>query len=336
MRRRMSVDDARGLRPHDHAVWFGDGPGELHAMASGMLAEGLRRHEKLMFIAPEPDPAGLVGLGDVEWLLAKGWLEAVSVESVYGDGRTFSAATQLAAFQSVLSDALADGYSGIRVVADNTPLADGSDEQFERWLAWEQMTDHFQAAASVTGVCFFDRTALSRQRQADLAALHPVRGAGTVEPPFSLFVEGDAVLVVGSLDVGAGGQLRRLLATLDLERHPVLDLSGALLVDDDALLALAELAELAAHAGAELPLELRGDEQLRARVASLGEAGRNLRVEHAAGAPHRCARCGDVIGVYEQAVIVFADDAYTTSALAEPDAVRHAAARYHSACRPER
>lgn len=330
MRRRTSVDDARNLRPHDHAVWFGDGPGELYAMASGALAEGLRRNEKLMFIAQDPNPAELVGLGDVEWLLAKGWLEAVSVASVYGSGRAFSAATQLAAFQSVLSDALADGYSGIRVVADNTPLAGGSDEQFERWLAWEQTTDHFQAAAPVTGICFFDRTALSRQRQADLAALHPVRGAGTVEPPFSLFVEGDAVLVVGTLDVDAGRQLRRLLSTLELDRRAVLDLSGALLVDDAALLALAELA------GAGPPVQLRGDEQLRGRVASLGDAGRNLHVEVAAGAPHRCARCGDVIGVYEQAVIVFAHDAYTTSTLAEPDAVRHAAARYHSGCSPER
>jgi len=75
-----------------------------------------------------------------------------------GPGRRSAPATR---FEGVLGEALAHGYRGIRVVADNTPLVRGDDESFRRWLAWEQLTDRFQSKSMVTGVCFFDHAALS-------------------------------------------------------------------------------------------------------------------------------------------------------------------------------
>jgi hypothetical protein len=45
-----------------------------------------------------------------------------------------------------------------------------------------------------------------------------------------------------------------------------------------------------------------------------------------------CTRCGDVIGVYEPAVIVLDGESRVTSRAGEPDAVRNALERYHRAC----
>jgi hypothetical protein len=326
MRRRTDVDSAAKLRPHDHTAWFGEGRVELYAMASEALAEGLRRNEKLMFVAEAPDVSLLAGFG-AEQLIEEGRLEVVEVSAVYGSGTDFSAGDQLATFQHVLDAALVDGYSGIRVVADSTSLAQGDDESFARWLAWEQLTDHFQADSMVTGICFFDHTALSADRLADLSALHPVRRAAEYDgPAFTLFVDRDAVLLIGSLGADASEQLRRLLSAIDFRQKAVIDLSAVHLLDNEVLLALIE------YASAERPVTLRGNDHLRRRVESLGPAGAHLRVENAPGPAYRCVGCGDVIGVYERASIIYANSAHVTSSLAEPEAVGQAAARFHSEC----
>jgi hypothetical protein len=326
MRRRTDVDSATKLRPHDHTAWFGNGRAELYALASEALAEGLRRDEKLMFVADDPDVSMLTGFG-AEQLIADGRLDVVEVSAVYGSDTAFSASDQLATFRQALEAALAAGYSGIRVVADNTSLAQGDDESFARWLAWEQLTDHFQADSMVTGICFFDRTALSAERVSDLAALHPVRRVDAYEAPaFTVFVDRDAVLLIGSLGGGESDQLRRLLAAIDFKQKAVIDLAAAHLLDNEALFALIEFAS------AERPLTLRGNDQLRRRVESLGPAGAHLRVEDSPGPAYRCAGCGDVIGVYERASIVYANATHVTSSLAAPEAVDKASARFHSDC----
>src|SRR2546426_1307834 len=119
MRRQLRVDDAGALEPHDHVVWYGDGADDLYALASTALAAGARRREKLMFVAQQPDPARLAGVDGLTRLLDCGQLELVDIEGVYGTSGAFSSTRQLATFEGVLADALSEGYTGIRVVADN-------------------------------------------------------------------------------------------------------------------------------------------------------------------------------------------------------------------------
>ena len=246
-----------------------------------------------------------------------------------GPGRRSAPATR---FEGVLGEALAHGYRGIRVVADNTPLVRGDDESFRRWLAWEQLTDRFQSKSMVTGVCFFDHAALSGARRADLAALHPVCSAGIIAPPFSLFSDRDALFVTGTLDTFAAEQFRRVLGTVPVDRPLVVDLSRAEFVGHHALFILAE------SASAERPLLVRGDGNLSELVSLIGLATPQLRFEHVDRAVPTCAHCGDVIGVYEPTVIMLDGACRVTSRAAHPDAVDKALARYHHACygRPSR
>ena len=217
---------------------MGHGSDELYSLASTALAEGARRNEKLMFVAEDPDLGRLQEIGDLDQLLATGQLEVQSVEAVYGGSGAFSHTAQLATFEAVLADALAAGYTGIRVVADNTSLAAGDDAGFRRWLRWEQVTDRFQSNAKVTGICYLDSRKLSSDRRADLAAVHPVRSVTAPPTPFSFVVDGDAVFVTGTLDFWSEDQFQRLLRAAPDDGPLTLDLSGAEFVDHRALLAL--------------------------------------------------------------------------------------------------
>jgi hypothetical protein len=169
----------------------------------------------------------------------------------------------LATFEGVLADALEDGYEGIRVVADNTPLVSGDEDGFRRWLAWEQVTDRFQAHANVTGICYFDRGVLSDNRQSDLASLHPVCGTSSVERSFGFFVDGDAVSVTGELDAWSADQFRRILDASPTDSALVVDLSHADFVDHRALLALNSIASAAR------PVRIRRAPSVVRRIPSL-------------------------------------------------------------------
>lgn len=264
MRRQLTSADPRSLQPHDHVFWSGDGADGLYDLASTALAAGARRNEQLLFVAVDPDAARLAGVGDLELLLDRGQLQLHAVEAIYGASGSFSQTKQLETFQGVLDEALAAGYSGIRVVADNTPLvADTGEAGYDSWLRWEQLTDRFQAASQVTGICYFDGCALDDERLADLAALHPVRPANAVQPAFTFFSDDGAVSVTGALDLWSAERFERALSTTLRDEPLVLDLSRAQFVDHRALLALNDVATAAR------PVRIRGASRVVSEFPSL-------------------------------------------------------------------
>jgi MEDS: MEthanogen/methylotroph, DcmR Sensory domain len=242
VRRQLRIDHADLLEPHDHVAWYGESTDDLYAVATAALADGALRNEKLMLVADDPQAERLAAIDDLDELLGTRQLELHSIEEVYGSSGQFSQSTQLETFEGVLADALTDGYTGIRVVADNTRLASGDEQDFRRWMCWEQVTDRFQSTFNVTGVCYFDARRLSAERKADLAAVHPVRSTSGVEPPFSFIVDGDAVAVTGTLDTWSVSRLQRVLDAAPEDEPLVVDLAGAEFVDHRALMALNAIA----------------------------------------------------------------------------------------------
>src|SRR4051812_49512009 len=109
---------------------MGRGSDDLYALATAVLAQGARRNEKLMFIAEDPDPGRLQGVGDLDALLTGGQLELAPVDAVYDGSSAFNQTTQLATFKGGLPDALPPGYTGIRGIAANTPLRQGDNPAF--------------------------------------------------------------------------------------------------------------------------------------------------------------------------------------------------------------
>jgi hypothetical protein len=239
-RRQLTTSDPSGLCVHDHAAWCGDGPETLDRIAVSTFSAAAERGELMVFVSDDPDPHRLAGLARSEDLIARGSLQLLSVEDTYGH---FSdSAAQLFLFEELLERALADGHTGISVVADNSSLAAGSDEEFAAWLDWEATADALQATRPVGGVCYFDRRRVSSERMADLAVMHPVLSADFQTPSFQIFVDGDAVRVVGAVDYFCIEQLRRILDAAPRVTERVLDISGAEFIHHGALWALNDLA----------------------------------------------------------------------------------------------
>ena len=145
-------------------------------------------------------------------------------------------------FTGLVDEALADGYRGIRVLADNTTLVGDSDEDLTRWMRWEHVTDRFQSLRPVLGVCFFDTQRIPAERLAELAGAHPVTTAPAHTPPFRWFYDGDVAHLTGEVDSFSIDRLRRVLASAPAGGELNVDLARTRFVDHHALLALAELA----------------------------------------------------------------------------------------------
>jgi hypothetical protein len=104
-------------------------------------------------------------------LLDSGRLLIGRIADVYGLTRRIDAVAQLATFTSVLQAAIADGYSGIRVAADNTSAIIGRDRR-SAWVEWERAADVFMSENPVTGMCGFDRTRIHVTDLEDVPDLH--------------------------------------------------------------------------------------------------------------------------------------------------------------------
>jgi hypothetical protein len=121
-----------------------------------------------MFVADDP----VVG----QWpkdLVERGELVIASIADIYGSDRMVDAASQRETFATSLAEALSEGYSGIRVAADNSSLVD-TPEQLRAWLAWEDMADHFRAENPITGLCAFDRTRVGSATLTEVTKTHHV------------------------------------------------------------------------------------------------------------------------------------------------------------------
>jgi hypothetical protein len=152
--------------PTGHMAWGFESAAEFEEQATLYLGEGVRRHERLMFVADEPEPGSWAAP-----LIATGQLVVASTTDVYGAGRIVDAEAQLATFKAALADAISDGHTGIRVAADNSSLVTSADG-LHAWMLWEAFADEFMAHHPVTGLCAFDRSRIGSWTLGQLLDVH--------------------------------------------------------------------------------------------------------------------------------------------------------------------
>lgn len=154
--------------PRGHIGWAFTGMPEFEGRAASFLAEGVARRERLMFVADDPDvglwPKGLIG---------QGALLVVSTAEIYGTETIVDACTQRVAFEAALAEAISLGFTGLRVVADNTSLVAGPD-RLAAWMRWEAEAGHMMQGKPITGLCAFDRTRTDAETLRVVMSLHPV------------------------------------------------------------------------------------------------------------------------------------------------------------------
>ncbi len=212
------------LAPREHAVVFGSGRASLAATAVEVFAAAHASGEALLFMTDDADPAVLDALPGRDALVSDGRLRVLRTADAYPH---HDPVRLLAAFDDVLRGALADGWTGIRVVAENTSMVRGGDDAYRDWLAWEHVTAQWQARNPVVGVCWFDVTALDDDRIAELASVHAEHHGARARVPFRLLTTGDGVArLVGDVDAGDVARLVGLLAVVPHRGDLVVDVSG--------------------------------------------------------------------------------------------------------------
>lgn len=271
MGRAEEIASARGCGLHDHLCWSFASDDELAAVATDFLADGLEAGLRVGIIVPG-DPAAararLHGLGDVEALVADGRLIVDPVAERYADGRPFVPAEQLARCEEALDEALADGFAGLRIVADVSPLV-VDPECRATFARYEQLVGRLIAERPFSALCAYDRRLVAPETLRELACVHPLTPTGLV--PFALAAgDGDRVVLRGELDVAGATLFARALASLPdptAAGVPIeIDAQGLEFADHRALLLLERHAR-----DRGMRIVVRGAPPIVARVAELLE-----------------------------------------------------------------
>jgi anti-anti-sigma regulatory factor len=251
----------------DHVCWVYDDDAAFDRAVQEFLAGGLERGDRVLCVG-ERVIERLHGLslpaGDVPTLIAAGAVETQTLAQANAAAGPFRTGNQLSYYAAATRRALAEGYRGLRVVADVSVLA--ADPVTRAGLIrWEQVADGFIAQApGLTALCAYSSTPAG-EALADVVSVHPlVRGPESL-PPFRVFVEDGHVALAGSLDTFTADRLARVLASSPVGAEwAVLDLRRVEFVDVAASRAIARWAQdLSARA---VRLEVRGASPLLRRM----------------------------------------------------------------------
>ncbi|MDX3192580.1 MEDS domain-containing protein [Streptomyces sp. MN03-5084-2B] len=233
----------------DHVCRGYRGPGAFVAHAQEFLAEGLAAGERVLYVAPG-DEAALTGQLRADERcdegLDRGAVHVASVDAAYPTGAVVDPASQVELYAAATSEALAAGFTGLRVAADATSLV-RTPAQVDAFARYEHLVDHYMAGHPMSAMCGYDVAELGGEVVAQLACMHPHAVEGGT--PFHLHGhtrDGSAAALDGDLDLES-----RDLWPLALERAGLreergtiaIDAAGLDFVDHRSLVALAGYAE---------------------------------------------------------------------------------------------
>lgn len=227
------------MRPHDHMCWVFTGAREFAALALPFLSEGAALGERLMYVPENPDPADMMPLaasGDAHAL------QITSIAEVYGSDGIVDPVAQRATYAAALADAVAHGYTGLRVAADYTSLV-SDDESLKAWTRWEIIADRFIAENPVTGLCALDKEKVDSGRIRHLVTLHPLSSASGPVPQFRLYSEAGVLRIEGQVDSFAVTQLWLALENLPPKTDVTVDLATARLMSRGVLVGLIQVCD---------------------------------------------------------------------------------------------
>ena len=263
-----SAQHAGELGVHDHLSWpyedRADFVRRVQEFVTGGLALGLR----CIYAADRPLgqlEADLAGVPDLHAEVARGAVRITVLGDLYPEDSVVDPDEMLATFTAATEDAVAQGYAGLRVVADATPLI-RTPEQLAAFATWEHKADRYMTRHPFSAMCGFDWTVLPGSATAALACLHPAARAGMA--PFRVFASDDHadLALAGELDVSAADSLRACLGRigLDVTRELVVDGTRLKFVDHRGLESIRDFAK-----GFGATAVLRTSSALPARLVEL-------------------------------------------------------------------
>lgn len=223
----------------DHVCWVYDldDPGFDRAVRR-FLADGLERGQRLLCVGERVIESLRVdadGFAGADELIARGALRAVTMAEAYDATSVFVPGDQRSFYDDATGAAIAEGYTGLRVVADASDLA-ADPATRAALLEWEHLADEYIAGGGgFTAMCAY-RATVAGDALADVAAVHPLVHSAGGPPPFQVYFDEGRVVVTGSVDTFGADRLARVLASspvatsgavLDLGSVDFVDVAGA-------------------------------------------------------------------------------------------------------------
>ena len=218
---------ARGLGPSGPLCWIYDDRPDFTGRVLEFMADGIALGQRVRYTAAGAldrllaELAGLDGLQD--WV-KKGAVQVRSLDQVYPDGPPVDELAQMQTHAEEADQARADGFTGLRVAADATPLV-RTPAQLEAFLRYEHLMDRYLAGQPFAALCAYDRRELGPELTTQIACMHPNANEGATQ--FRLHASSWAAAALGGeVDIN----VRRLLA-LALERAGLRPTNGELVID---------------------------------------------------------------------------------------------------------
>ncbi|WP_433305552.1 MEDS domain-containing protein [Actinoplanes sp. CA-030573] len=184
-----------------HTCWSYDDQRAFEAYARAYLADGLARGEQVWYVPGERSTGVVDGwLSDIGG--RPGSARVVRSGDAYAAGQVIDPAGQVAAYTAATERAIADGFTGLRVCADCTPLV-RTTAQLDAFARYEYAIGGYMRVAPMRAVCAYDRRELGERAVAELAGVHRHSNAGV---PFRLHASGRPGVAILDGEVDAAGE----------------------------------------------------------------------------------------------------------------------------------
>ena len=233
------------LAPGDHLCLIYETPEEQFAAVVPFLRDGLACEEQCLYIADERTaaevrealrPAGV----DVEAQEARGALRIVSKRETYLRGGVFDPAAMLALLRGATAEAVARGYTALRVTGEMT-WALGPEAGTERLIEYEASLNDFFPGSRALAICQYNRTRFSPEILHEVLRTHPIAIVGDRVCRNPYFEPAAAVL--GSRPPAERldwmlGQLRQINATEAALRASEARFAGVVAMAPDAIVSV--------------------------------------------------------------------------------------------------
>lgn len=213
MRGHGCIDSASDLGADAHACWAFDEQQEFVEASLEYLTDGLRAGQRLAYVGSEPvaeQREQLAPLGDVGTMIDEGALQLFQLSDLYAVGEPVDPDAQLATYAAATADALAAGYTGLRVAAQVTDLV-AEPHTRDAHIYWESVADQFMSVRPLSALCGYRREAVPEPLMSDLAAVHPASNVAATAVPFHLYSENEELVLAGEVDLFSAEDLDRVL-----------------------------------------------------------------------------------------------------------------------------
>lgn len=233
-----------GRSPGDHVCWWFRGPDEYVETAREYVSEGLDSRQLVTFTKVTPTLLEHTIVSDVAQVGRPADDGRPVLKEATVATRWTSPTDAPSEFDRLTRAAVADGYTGLRVLTDVNDLV-RTPAGLRRWIRTEHLIDRYTLDHPLTALCGYDVDDVGEQAVAEAARVHPfTRGALS---PFLVRAADTTggLALVGEVDSTSADDLRDALLAIGPEIPPrvTLDMSEVAFIDHSGLLAVDRTAQ---------------------------------------------------------------------------------------------